>query len=93
MGATSKGEVLDALLNGASGKAREEPVLTPEEFKSPVWLKLKAHFEARVTKLRMHNDRKLGHDDTTELRGRIRELKNLSALDKPAPSIEESHAD
>ena len=64
------------------------------EAASYLWKKLKGHMEARLALLRSKNDdpNKDGNA-TAMLRGRIKELKNLMALDNPAPSMEAEDSD
>lgn len=67
----------------------------PEEFKlaaterhSATWTRLKDHFEARLAEHRRRNDSNLTFDETTKLRGQIKELQYLLAVgvpDEPAP--------
>lgn len=66
------------------------PVVAEHERRSPLWLKLKAYFEARLDKARARNDSsKLGETDTAALRGAIAELKHMARLDQPAPKVED----
>jgi hypothetical protein len=63
-------------------------VLTEGDLISPCWLRLKAHMEKRIDLLRRQND---GHHDeikTAALRGAIQEIKNLLALETPAPMLD-----
>ena len=62
-------------------------LLTEAEVHSAVWVKLKEHMLERLEKARRKNDANLNSDDTARLRGAIAELKYLSELDNPAPSI------
>ena len=65
------------------------PVLNEAEAQSPLWRKVKAHLEARLAMLREMNDSpKRNAEATALLRGAIKEVKNLAALDKPAPQTE-----
>jgi hypothetical protein len=61
--------------------------LTKEDFLTPTWLRLKEHYEVRLIELRTSNDRTLAIEDTAKLRGRIAEVKNILALDRPPPAI------
>lgn len=65
-------------------------ILTKEERNSPLWMKLKPHFEARLAKLRADNDKSEDVLVTEKRRGRIAELKDLIELgsDKPKPDLE-----
>lgn len=60
-----------------------EPVLTDGDSFNPLWLKLKAHFEARLEVLRSQNDGNLDPEATAKMRGRIAEVKYFIGLDKP----------
>ena len=53
------------------------------ETRSAVWLKLQAHFEERLAVLRSKNDGALPPDETSHLRGRIAQVKEILALGKP----------
>ena len=78
-------------LDGVLGakKAEAEFSLTDEEQHSPLWKKLKAHYESRIQALREKNDDVNRTElKTTLLRGRIRELKYLSTLDSSTPDAE-----
>lgn len=69
-------------------------VLTDLERKSAVWLKLKAHLEARLVTQRTKNDGDLSTDLTAKTRGRIAEIKELIALGEPQQKIDaEPHID
>lgn len=57
------------------------------DLQSPTWLKLKAHFEARLAEHRAGNDRRLSDQDTAHLRGRIAEAKYFLELADPPPVI------
>lgn len=63
-------------------------VLSHIEAQSAFWQKIKAHLDERLQRLREKNDGNLDERRTAELRGAIREIKNLAALDKPAPSVD-----
>lgn len=55
--------------------------LTPAEISSPLWMKLKAHIEARVAGHRRTNDGNLGIEETAKIRGRIAEGKYILSTD------------
>ncbi len=61
--------------------------LTKDDITSPTWLRLRAHYEAELAKLRVKNDAEHDPDQTARLRGRIAEIKNLLTLDQPDPAI------
>ena len=62
--------------------------LTPAEISSPLWMKLKAHIEARVAGHRRTNDSNLNTEDTAKVRGRIAEGKYILGLDNSAPQMD-----
>lgn len=62
--------------------------LTESELNSPLWLKLKEHWEKRLQTLRAENDKSLNESDTTKLRGRIAEIKANIEIGNPKPIIE-----
>lgn len=51
-----------------------------------LWLRLRAHLEARLADARVRNDGAMGEYETASLRGEIRCLKRIIALgdDRPA---------
>lgn len=67
-----------------------EPVISEFEAKGGTWLRVKAHLERRLALMRAKNDASMGIEKTERLRGRIQEIKNLMALDKPTPPAEEN---
>jgi hypothetical protein len=54
---------------------------------SAVWLRLRAHYEARLLLLRSSNDGNLSAEQTAKIRGRIAEVKALLALEKDTPVV------
>lgn len=60
--------------------------LSNEERQSALWLKLRAHLEDRLEALRFQNDGDRTPEETAKIRGRIAEVKNMLALDPPAPA-------
>lgn len=58
------------------------------DYQSPVWKKFVTDCEARLASLRTQNDGELDPVKTAVLRGRIREVKRILALDKPGPRVE-----
>jgi hypothetical protein len=50
-----------------------------------LWLRLKAHLESRLAIARMRNDAAQSEPETAMLRGEIRALKRLIALDADRP--------
>lgn len=54
--------------------------LAPHEAQTAVWLKVCEHIDQRIAELRAKNDGRLDPIETTELRGRIAQLKELRAL-------------
>ena len=59
--------------------------LEPHETRSALWLKLQGHLTAQLVTLRQKNDGALSHEDTTRLRGRIAQLKEILALSQTEP--------
>lgn len=67
--------------------------LAAHERSDPVGLKLRAHFEEELTRLRRRNDALgLSEIETAVLRGHIRFLKGAIALWEPPPPRVESDA-
>ena len=56
--------------------------LTEHERNSALWLKLMAHWETRLTTLRLQNDGEIPESTTNSLRGRIAEVKANMSLNK-----------
>jgi hypothetical protein len=56
-----------------------------EDKQSPTWRRLKAHLEERLRLARESNDTEQPEERTARTRGEIKVLKELLALDKPAP--------
>lgn len=56
-------------------------ILTEQEILSPLWAKLKEHYQARLDSLRLQNDTDKTMEATAKLRGRIAEVKKLITLD------------
>jgi hypothetical protein len=66
----------------------EDFKLTATERHSATWTRVKAHLEERLDEHRRRNDGNLSFDETTKLRGQIKELQYLLAVgtpDEPAP--------
>jgi hypothetical protein len=58
--------------------------LEEHEIASPVWQKLKKHYETRIDTLRKVNDRSdLSETDTAKLRGQIAEIKAMLSAGRP----------
>lgn len=58
--------------------------LLPHEVQSPLWAKLKEHFENELTVLRERNDGDLDEIKTAKLRGRCAQIKEFLLLERPA---------
>jgi len=56
--------------------------LANHEKNSPVWLKLKKHYDERLAELRAKNDSNITQEQTLHLRGQIAEVKYLLDLGK-----------
>lgn len=57
------------------------------ETQTELWLKLKAHFEARLAELREMNDHTKPMEQTEKLRGRVQECKYFLAMGEPSPEV------
>ena len=58
-------------------------ILSDAEAQSPLWQKIKAHLEVKLSQYRSKNDStELGEIDTATLRGSIKEVKSFLALEK-----------
>lgn len=62
--------------------------LTEGEKRSPLWIRFRAHMEARLEQARRQNDGPLPPDQTAALRGQINCLKGLTALGNDEPPID-----
>jgi hypothetical protein len=62
--------------------------LSAGEKSHPLWARLKAHFEERLAAARVRNDGGLDELNTAVLRGEIKVLKHLIALDADKPVVE-----
>ena len=65
-----------------------EPVLSHLERDSAAWQKLKKHFNARLSELRLKNDNDMTEAQSIRLRARIAEIKYLLGLGEDKPLIE-----
>jgi ribosomal protein L30/L7E len=61
--------------------------LTHEERHSALWLKLKEHIAEQIDMLRRRNDGDFDAVTTASIRGQIRALKNLVALETDPPTV------
>lgn len=59
--------------------------LDPIETRSAAWMKVERFLEERLVVLRSRNDGALGAEETSHLRGRIAQVKEILALGKPEP--------
>lgn len=63
-----------------------KPLLDANDLRSPVWRKLRDHYETKLAKLRQQNDSPdIDPVATATLRGRIAEVKHSLALGNPVP--------
>jgi hypothetical protein len=67
--------------------------LTHEEINSPAWKKVKAWSEQELALLRVNLEADQTPERTAKLRGQIRSLSLLSALESPAPAIVDDDAE
>ncbi len=63
--------------------------LDPADKHNPVFSKLMKHFAERLSDLRAQNDGPLDAIKTSEMRGRIAEVKGFLALAQDRPLIED----
>lgn len=63
--------------------------LTTGDKNSQAWLKVEAHCHYRLNTLRSMNDGDHDERKTAEIRGRIKELKNILSLGADRPIIED----
>jgi hypothetical protein len=63
--------------------------LEEHEINSPLWQKLKTHYEAKLAALRAANDNDCPDDATKRRRGRIQEIKNILSAGIPEQAEEE----
>jgi hypothetical protein len=68
--------------------APDKFVLSEGEKNHPLWLRLKAHLEERLSTLRVLNDKVQDEASTAALRGAVAEVKRLINLDRPHRAIE-----
>lgn len=62
--------------------------LTSMERQSAQWKRLLEHMRAELDALRKKNDNPLDPIVTADVRGQIRQLKQLIGLDTPAPGVD-----
>lgn len=73
---------------------RAEPVLTQDDIRSPAWRKVKAWADGELAILRKNLESDLAPEKTAKVRGQIRSLVLLSALEvTQAPIDEEEEPD
>jgi hypothetical protein len=63
-------------------------ILSPTELQSSSWIKIKTYLNIRVEDLRKKNDGDFNEIDTSRMRGRIAEIKNMLAAVEPPPALE-----
>lgn len=66
--------------------------LDERDLQSALWLRLRAHLSERMEVYRRQNDGALTPEETTRLRGRIAQLKEILALHEPEQSGETDDA-
>lgn len=62
--------------------------LTPADRQSATWARLKTHLQDRLALLRTQNDGDLDKIQTASLRGQIKSIKGLLALETEMPPID-----
>ena len=63
--------------------------LEEHEINSPLWQKLKKHYESKLDSLRISNDSDSTELQTARRRGRIQEIKNILSAGIPEQAEEE----
>lgn len=63
-------------------------ILTEGEKSSPLWMRLKEHLETKLREARGKNDGPQSETETATLRGQIRTLRGLIALDEESPPLD-----
>lgn len=63
--------------------------LEEHEINSPLWQKLKKHYESKLDSLRISNDSDSAELQTARRRGRIQEIKNILSAGIPEQAEEE----
>lgn len=63
--------------------------LEEHEINSPLWQKLKKHYETKLESLRVSNDSDSTELQTARRRGRIQEIKNILSAGIPEQPEEE----
>jgi hypothetical protein len=65
---------------------KPDPRLNVQERNTPLWLRLRAHMAEKLEKLREQNDGfGLNEIQTAQVRGQIKCLRDLIALEEPPP--------
>lgn len=67
-------------------------ILTKFDLSQPTWIKVKNYLEAELLKLRVRNDEDMNEVETALLRGEIKRIKMLLALEKEPVEIEDDSA-
>ncbi|PPD48369.1 MAG: hypothetical protein CTY14_02080 [Methylotenera sp.] len=62
-------------------------LLNAAEKQTALWIKIKAHLEARLETCRKQNDGDADAVQTAKMRGRILEIKSFLALENTPPSL------
>lgn len=63
--------------------------LEEHEINSPLWQKLKKHYENKLESLRISNDSDSTELQTAKRRGKISEIKQFLAIGNPKQVVEE----
>lgn len=66
-------------------KPEDKFIMSDQERESPLWKRIKSHYEKRLSVLRSRNDGPLGADETLQLRGRIHEVKSFLSIEEARP--------
>ena len=66
-------------------KPQDRFTLNAQERNSPLWKRLVAHYEKKLSSMRVRNDGPLDNDQTLILRGRINEVKAILSINDAMP--------
>lgn len=67
---------------------KNTPTLSELDIRSPTWIKLVEIINARINTLRNHNENDHSPEETSKIRGQIKECRKVLALAKKAPPQE-----
>lgn len=67
-------------------------MLAADDLNTATWRRLRGHLEARREELRVQLEKDSSPETTAKVRGRIAEIKELLALQAPAPASDQALA-